>query len=567
MILGDFQSDVVYRTVDAWNGGAQNVMIVVPTGGGKTVIFTYVLAMLGTPACAIAHRQELVSQMALAFNKQGVPHGIIAPAKVIHQIVQLEVYWHGRSYYTPNAAIRVAGIDTLAKMTPDRWTESVKTVVQDEGHHVLKKNKWGSTQLRLFPTARGLYATAHAVRADGRGLGRNADGLVDHLIVGPCGRDLIYRGFLTDYRIRCPPSDLDLSQVPIGDSGEYEQVGLRAAHHKSKSLIGNVVDHYVEREGGKLGFTFAVDIESAEDFLRAYAKKHVHAQLISAHTPITVRGQIMQRFRDRDILQLVSVDTLGEGVDVPAVEVVSMGRATASWQVMCQQSGRKDRVSVSKEHMKQWHGYTDTQRLQLIAESSKPFGVLHDHVGNIARHYETRKFPCSRQTYSLDRAEKRSRGKSDGIPLTTCLSCFEPYERVASSCPHCGTPRPAPVGRTIEVVDGCLADVDPAWLAALHAQIAEIRGTAPPAGRDVISRSIAKRHDERYEMHMALCAQIALWAGYWRHTGLNDDEIQRMFYFRFGMDIATAQTLNQAPAAQLQARIVTELAKLNVRAA
>lgn len=528
----------------------------------NTVCFCYILRQHDGYAYAVAHRQELVSQIALGLNREGVPHGIVAPRGVIEQIVRLEMEWHGKSYYQHQAPIKVASVNSLAKMPIDPRTT---LVVMDEGHHVLRENMWGRAMAK-FPNARGLFPTAHAVRGDGKGLGRSSEGLVDDLVIGPCGRDLIYRGFLTDYGLRCPPSDINLDQLKIGSGGEFQQEALRAAHHQSKTLIGDVVSHYVDHAGGKLWFTFAVDIDSAQQIQQAYWKRHVNAEIITAHTPIHVRAQLMKRFRARDILQLVSVDTLGEGVDVPAVEGISMARASASWQVMCQQAGRMMRVNVG-DHMGQWHGYTDNQRLQLIAESSKPRGLLFDHVGNIARHYEYRKFPCSRQQYSLDKAERRSRSKSDAIPLTTCLRCFFPYERILRACPICSFPRPAPVARTMEVVEGSLGEVDPAILAELHAAIAKVDGPPEIYGDNVVAHSIAKNHRQRQESQAALRSTIALWAGYHRTQGLDDDAIQRTFWFRYQVDIATAQTLASADAVRLQARLIDELNRLNVRAA
>src|SRR5690606_13702835 len=129
----------------------------------------------------------------------------------------------------------------------------------------------------------------------------------------------------------------------------------------------------------------------------------------------------------------------GEGVDVPAVEVVSLARHTASFQLFSQQFGRALRLFLPDELHAQWHTFTDAQRLAHIAASQKPKAIIIDHVGNCTRHG----LPDVPRVYSLNRRERGTRkGPSDAIPLRTCLSdtCLQPYERVLACCPYCGTP-------------------------------------------------------------------------------------------------------------------------------
>ena len=74
-----FQSDIEAACYDAWREGARVVMPVMPTGAGKTVVFSKIVRDLNAPACVIAHRSELVTQASLALAKNGVRHRIIGP--------------------------------------------------------------------------------------------------------------------------------------------------------------------------------------------------------------------------------------------------------------------------------------------------------------------------------------------------------------------------------------------------------------------------------------------------------------------------------------------------------
>lgn len=567
-MLRDFQNLLKQQTYAAWGRGARNVMVVAPTGGGKTVLFCDIVAELNLATVLISHRQELVGQAALALNREQVPHGIIAPQAIQRQIITLEQEMHGRSFYSPRSDVRVAGVDTLINHDPaDPWLKRVGLFVGDEGHHFANDNKWIQAAA-MFPSARGLLVTAHALRADGRGLGRGplGDGIVDELVVGPSGRAIIDRGFLCDYRLIAPPSDVHMEEADIGGSGDYKQAVVRARVHQSKTIVGDVVAHYLKFARGKLGITFAVDIESATEIATKYRSEGVTAEIITAKTPLYVRGQLMRQFRRRDILQLVSVDVLGEGVDVPAVEVVSMARPTASFQLYSQQFGRALRLMLTDEQNATWNDRTDAQRLAEIAASVKPKAIIIDHVENYVQHG----LPDVERTYTLNRAQRRARKeKDDGIPLRYCVNedCLEPYEATLSKCPNCGTPKPPPMRRgTPEEVDGNCFELDPKVLHAMRVEQAKIDGPAriPPGAADIVMRSIHKNHNMRRDAQHELRKAMALWAGWQQSRGLDGPEIQRTFFFKYGIDVLNAQVLGTERATDLQAMIDHELRLNNI---
>src|ERR1035437_3941441 len=117
--LRDFQATSKQGVLSAWSAGAQNVLLVLPTGGGKTVVFADIITNNPGPSVAIAHRQELVSQISLALARDGVRHRIIGPTSIIKWIVQLHITELGRDYYDPSARCAVAGVDTLIRRGDD----------------------------------------------------------------------------------------------------------------------------------------------------------------------------------------------------------------------------------------------------------------------------------------------------------------------------------------------------------------------------------------------------------------------------------------------------------------
>ena len=526
---------MVQQTVDLWHDKTPNVLGQLSTGGGKSAILSTIVQEHYGYSAVIAHRTELVSQLSLTLAKFGIKHNIIAPKATIREIVATHHVEYQRGFYDPNAECFLASVDTLLRLPPTtHWFSRVTLVIVDEAHHVLDANKWGRA-CQLFPNAHGFFPTATPIRADGRGLGRHADGVMDGMIEGPSMRELIRRGFLCDYRIFAPPNDLDLSQVTRSASGDFSPQPLRTAVHKSK-ITGDIVEHYLRIAAGKRGVTFAVDIKAASEIAQEFRANGVAAEVISSLTPPLLRQQAMRRFREGELLQLVNVDILGEGVDVPAIEVVSMGRPTESYSVFAQQFGRSLRPVAGKSH-----------------------AIIIDHVNNYARHG----LPDARRNWSLDARERRSRTTPDDvIPLKTCIKCLSVFTRFSRDCPYCGH-YTQPIARNApQFVDGDLCELDPETLAALRGD-AERTVTEPPKYpqhvEPYVIRGIQNRHAEKIRVQHELRATIAQWAGYHKHEGVSDSEIYRRFYITFGIDVLSAQSLATAPAELLNSKIVDSM--------
>jgi superfamily II DNA or RNA helicase len=338
-----YQVEVERLAWEAWET-VQNVMIVLPTGAGKSFVAASIMSKINGPVCAIAHRQELVTQISLALAREGVRHRIIGSVSVQRACSAEHMERLGRDFISPTARVAVASVDTLIRLpADDPFFTQVVFWFTDEGHHLItgggfkpdpeQANKWGKCALR-FVNAKGLLVTATPIRADGKGLGRQADGLVDRMIVGPSMRDLIDLDYLCDYRIIAKQSDLRVSEEWVTASGDYSREKLSAARQAS-SVTGDVVEHYLRYAAGKLGVTFDVDVTSATQTAAAFRARGVPAEVVSAKTPDEVRRAILRKFRNRELLQLVNVDLFGEGFDLPAIEVVSMARPTQSYGLYC----------------------------------------------------------------------------------------------------------------------------------------------------------------------------------------------------------------------------------------
>lgn len=566
--LRPFQYSLKNDVYSAWSQGARIVMPVLPTGGGKTVVIGAVHREYSGHSLMLAHRSELIGQISTALAREGVMHDLLTKdpkSPLRRRLNDLHLSKVGKAWLSDRAKVYVGGVDTVKNMKGDPRLATIGLCTIDEGHHVLKSNKWGKVFTDLLPqNCYGMLPTATPRRADGMGLGSHADGLVDALVEGPQMRQMINMGYLTDYQLACPRvSDLDLSSVDVSAAtGDYNRDSLRKAIRKSARIVGDIVENYLTLAKNKQAVVFAVDIEEATKIATQFVKMGVRAEMVSGEMDSGLRVDILNRFEARQLQVLINVDLFGEGFDVPGIEVVIMARPTMSFSLFCQQFGRALRLFLSSVLLGVWDTFTNTQRKQHIAESEKPYALIIDMVGNMVEHH----YPDKPQVWSLDRRERASRGAPlDAIPLRSCLQvgCFKPYERSEIACPYCGTPAPLPKQRNgPEMVDGDLLLLDMETLAKLRGDVEHVDGPCYlPAGMPDYARgSLIAKHNARQDQQRQLRDTIAQWAGY--NDSYDDRVKHKRFYLTFGLTVMDAKALSTADAIALQAKIETQLAKI-----
>jgi DNA repair protein RadD len=154
--LRPYQSAAVDQIRESYRRGHRSTLFVLPTGGGKTVVFSHIAeqaAAKGSRICILVHRQELLRQASTSLTSLGVRHGLISPrhAMDLSQMVQ------------------VASVQTLARRLHKLPPSAFNLLVVDEAHHS-NAGTWAKV-LAHFQAARVLGVTATPCRCDGRGLG------------------------------------------------------------------------------------------------------------------------------------------------------------------------------------------------------------------------------------------------------------------------------------------------------------------------------------------------------------------------------------------------------------
>lgn len=484
VVLRPYQSTLVAGIRSAYAHGYRAPLVCLSTGGGKTTIFAYVThsaAAKGRCVYLLAHRAELVKQIAMTLARFGCPHRIVAPGPIVRQCQVAQFKALGRSF-VGSGRVYVCSAQTLVKRL-DQMPDKPDVIVIDEAHHLTLDSTWGRC-VQTFPDAKLLPVTATPIRLDGKGLGLGAGGFADTMIQGPTMRELIEQGFLSPYRIFAPPNALDLSAVRTR-AGDYAKEQLAGAMDKP-TITGDAVQHYHRLAAGKRAVAFCVSVEHARHVADEFRQSGVPAEFLDGTLDPTERQRIIERFEAGQTVVLSSCDIVSEGFDLPAIEVAILLRPTQSLALYLQQVGRALRVFPGK------------------AEA-----IILDHVGAVATHG----LPDEEREWSLDGVQRRKRAANDNEPgvdrVMTCGKCFT-IHLPAPSCPTCGHVYPERA-RKIEQADGELQELQAEQLEALRRQKRALQGKAQSVEELVaqgISRPRAHKILEAREAKQALIGDV-----------------------------------------------------------
>jgi len=486
----------------------RRVLFCLPTGGGKTVIFSYLtwqVSTRGKRVILLAHRREIVRQISQSLTRQGVEHGLILPGKPV-----------------TNQPVAVGMVQTLAK----RLEQVVEPdmLVCDEAHHAVS-GSWDKIK-SAWPKAYHLGVTATPQRLDGKGLGH----AFDELVIGPAAKELTALGNLADYTYLAPPSDLDLSGVHTR-AGDYALDEVEDAVERS-TILGDAVKHYQKYLDGKPALVFCISIAHAADVAQRFCAAGIRAASVDGKMSGADRDNVLTGLAEGRIKVVCSCDLISEGFDVPEVAGCLLLRPTKSLTLYLQQVGRA---------------------LRPKADGSK--AIILDHVGNYLLHG----FPDDKRTWSLDGKAKREARSA----VTVCKLCFKVLPAPVIHSPNfpCGgveedncpfSEMSEGGGRRIEEVDGELValtrDAGPAltrlgWARGIALETArgkdwfrllDLAGTDPERleaiaaarryKRGWVQHQIAKRHE------MERCADAIIEAGWRFRTAANHAHYERLLW-------------------------------------
>jgi superfamily II DNA or RNA helicase len=384
--LRPYQEAGIAGLRQSFAAGAQRVLYQAPTGSGKTVLFSAIVAgaaARGNRVVILGHRQEIVDQIGAALDELGVVHGLITAG-------------HAEN---PDAVVQVASVATLVRRL-DRL-HGIDLVVIDEAHHAVAGTWRKITD--AIPSAKILGVTATPQRLDGKGL---AD-VFDTLVIGPSIESLIADGYLAPATCFAPERLPDLSQVrsragdfAIDELGEVMRAGV---------VIGSAVDEYERLCPGVPAIAFCVDIKHSQLVAERFAARGYRAAHVDGDTDKNERRALIAALARGALQVLCNCGLISEGLDVPGVHAAILLRPTKSLALYLQQVGRALRPAPGKER-----------------------ALILDHAGNVLRHG----LPDAPRAWSLAGRAKRVAG--DDELLRRCPECGAIIALSCWTCPECG---------------------------------------------------------------------------------------------------------------------------------
>ena len=418
--LRPYQAEAVERVRDSFRTGRKRPLLVLPTGGGKTICFSHITsgaAAKGNRVMILVHRQELLDQCHRSLQSIGVQNGLICAGLT----------------QDPTQQVQVASVQTLVRRI-DRVPKP-DLIIIDEAHHA-SAGSWQKV-LQHWPEARTLGVTATPCRLDGKGLSDT----FDDLIIGPEVADLIAGGFLSQ-PIYYAPKMVDLSGIRTV-AGDYNKHDV-AERMDKPTITGDAVAHYARICPGVPAIAFCSSIKHATHVADGFNAVGFRAAVLDGTLADHERADRIKGLAEGRYHVLTSCDLISEGTDIPVVTAAILLRPTQSLGLHLQQIGRVLRPAPNKAN-----------------------AIILDHVGNVLDRHGLAE---EHRDWSLDGMKKRKKSKpgQDGPRFAQCPKCYAVHAP-APQCPQCGAVRETKE-RSPEQVDGTLEQlkVDQAELAALR---------------------------------------------------------------------------------------------------
>lgn len=360
--LRPYQRECVRAVLDAAASGVRRPACVLPTGSGKTVIFSHLSRHWNEYGfdgriLILVHRDELVRQTVAKLQ-------VVAPHLKVG-IVQAQQDEH------IDCDVVVASVQTVRKLHRlDNITESgrIGLVIVDECHHasaesyVTVLNALGCFNPDGETIAVGFTATLS--RSDMKSLGdiwesvafqRDILDMIPQYLVDVSGKMVTVDGF-------------SLSQVTMR-GGDY-QIGSLSDALLSADAPDFIADAYVEHAADKPGIVFAPSVATAEAFTEALCRRGIEARTVWGAMDKDLRRETLKDAHEGRVQVLVNCMVLTEGFDWPRAEVAVIARPTTSSALYVQMVGRVLRQYPGKEKalVLDIVGATQEHRLATLAD-------------------------------------------------------------------------------------------------------------------------------------------------------------------------------------------------------
>lgn len=363
MTLRPYQREAIDAVLAARRRGVRRMLVCLPTGAGKTVIFSRLAELAQRQVLVLAHREELLRQ---ARDK-------IAQALGNQEIVAIE---RGAERATAHAKVLVCSIRSLGeeRLTQLLRGRNVGLVVYDECHHAAADdNLRVLRQLGVFERDYAgtlLGFTATTARGDGKGL----DEIFEQIVYSRALPELIDDGYLSKlrgFRIR---TSADLTRLSSAGLDFLDEELAEAVDIEERNAL--VARSIQELARDRRTIAFCVTVNHARNLARSLNALGVAAGIVHGAMPGAERARALAEFRAGTVQVMCNVAVLTEGFDDPGVSCIAMARPTRSEGMYAQCVGRGTRLHPGKSDCLILD-FVDVSQLSLCSLPSL-FGVPRD---------------------------------------------------------------------------------------------------------------------------------------------------------------------------------------------
>lgn len=330
MQLRPYQVEAKEAVLQQWDNGYRKTLLVLPTGCGKTVVFSEIAksqVQKGHRVLILAHRGELLTQAA---DKLKAVTGMDSALEKAES-TSLGSFFP----VTVGSVQSLAQEKRLARFPADYYQD----IIVDEAHHCLSDSY--RRVLSHFPDANILGVTATPDRGDMKNLGEFFDSRAYEYSM----TDAIRQGYLCPIKAQMIPLQLDISQVGMS-SGDFSAGDIDYALEPFLDQIAQEMPNYCV---GRKTVVFLPLVKTSQKFcelLNSYGLKAAEVNGDSSD-----RDEVLRDYEDGKYDVLCNSMLLTEGWDCPAVDCVIILRPTKVRGLYQQMVGRGMRLSPGKKDL------------------------------------------------------------------------------------------------------------------------------------------------------------------------------------------------------------------------
>lgn len=330
MTLRPYQQEAHDAILSMWDQGTDRLLLVLPTGCGKTIVFSAVAndcVRRGRRVLILAHRGELLDQAADKLQKSTGLGSAVEKA---------EFSCMGSWYRVVVGSVQTLMRESRLKKFPENYFGAI---IIDEAHHCISDSY--QKVLQHFPRAKVLGVTATPDRGDMRSLGTYFEQIAYEYTLPKA----IHEGFLCPIRAMTIPLKIDISGVGIS-SGDFKAGEMGTALDPYLEQIAAEMEKHCRNRKTVVFLPLIKTSQKFRDILETHGFRAAEVNGTSED-----RAEVLKDFDEGRYDVLCNSMLLTEGWDCPSVDCIIVLRPTKVRSLYSQMVGRGTRLNPGKDHL------------------------------------------------------------------------------------------------------------------------------------------------------------------------------------------------------------------------